>query len=108
METKDVELVDFVVTARKYKTLLTNKYKNRPIWHKPCAGEVISNLPGTIVDIEVKKGQEVKEGDLLLILEAMKMLNRVVSPVSGIVEDIYVQKGDKISKDHLMIKIDPK
>ena len=36
------EYVDFVVTARKYKTLLTAKYKNRPMWHKPSAGEVVS------------------------------------------------------------------
>ena len=33
------EYVDFVVTARKYKTLLTAKYKSRPMWHKPSAGD---------------------------------------------------------------------
>ena len=37
------EYVDFVVTARKYKTLLTAKYKNRPMWHKPSAGDVVSS-----------------------------------------------------------------
>ena len=36
------EYVDFVVTARKYKTLLTAKYKSRPMWHKPSAGDVVS------------------------------------------------------------------
>ena len=43
---KDNEYVDFVVTARKYKTTLTAKYKNRKMWHKPFVGDVISHLPG--------------------------------------------------------------
>ena len=48
---KDNEYVDFVVTARKYKTTLTAKYKNRKMWHKPLVGDVISHLPGTIVKV---------------------------------------------------------
>lgn len=106
MENK--EYVEFVVTARKYKTLLTNKYINRPVWQKHEQGEVISNLPGTVVEIPVAVGQRVKEGELLMILEAMKMLNRVVSPVTGKITDIYVKPGDKIGKNHLMMKIEPK
>ncbi|RHJ90641.1 acetyl-CoA carboxylase biotin carboxyl carrier protein subunit [Parabacteroides bouchesdurhonensis] len=108
MENKEKEFVDFVVTARKYKTLLTAKYKDRPVWHKPYQGDVISNLPGTIVKIEVKKGQEVKAGQLLLIHQAMKMYNRIVAPISGVIAELAVKEGDKIGKNHLMIKIDPK
>ena len=52
---KDNEYVDFVVTARKYKTTLTAKYKNRKMWHKPFVGDVISHLPGTIVKVEVQQ-----------------------------------------------------
>ena len=69
---KEPELVDFVVTARKYKTTLTEKYKNRKMWHKPFAGDVVSHLPGTVEKLCVSQGQEVQAGDLLLILEAMK------------------------------------
>ncbi|CAK7024112.1 acetyl-CoA carboxylase biotin carboxyl carrier protein subunit [Parabacteroides sp. APC149_11_2_Y6] len=105
---KDNEYVDFVVTARKYKTLLTTKYKNRKVWHKPFIGDVISHLPGTIVKLEVKQGQEVEAGQLLLIHQAMKMFNRVVAPVAGVVTEVNVQEGDKIPKDHLMVKIEPK
>ena len=60
------EYVDFVVTARKYKTLLTAKYKSRPMWHKPSAGDVVSHLPGTIIKIMVEEGQAVEAGQLLL------------------------------------------
>ena len=56
------EYVDFVVTARKYKTLLTAKYKSRPMWHKPSAGDVVSHLPGTIIKIMVEEGQAVEAG----------------------------------------------
>ena len=60
------EYVDFVVTARKYKTLLTAKYKSRPMWHKPSAGDVVSHLPGTIIKIMVEEGQAVEAGQLLI------------------------------------------
>ena len=105
---KDNEYVDFVVTARKYKTTLTAKYKNRKMWHKPCVGDVISHLPGTIVKVEVQQGQEVEAGQLLLIHQAMKMYNRVVAPVAGTIVELGVTEGDKIPKDHLMVKIQPK
>ena len=91
------EYVDFVVTARKYKTLLTAKYKSRPMWYKPSAGDVVSHLPGTIIKIMVEEGQAVEAGQLLLIHEAMKMQNRV-----------NVKEGDKITKNHLMVKIESK
>ena len=102
------EYVDFVVTARKYKTLLTAKYKNRPMWHKPSAGDLVSHLPGTIIKIMVEEGQAVEAGQLLLIHEAMKMQNRVVAPISGVVVELNVKEGDKITKNHLMVKIESK
>ncbi|WP_106829253.1 acetyl-CoA carboxylase biotin carboxyl carrier protein subunit [Parabacteroides pacaensis] len=110
MEKKDEnkEYVDFVVTARAYKTLLTQKFMNRSIWHKPLPGDVFSHLPGTIISVEIKKGKKVKAGDLLLIHEAMKMQNRVVAPITGIVKELNVVIGDKIGKNHLMVKIEPK
>ena len=101
MENKENEYVDFVVTARKYKTLLTEKYKNRKMWHKPFVGDVISTLPGTVVKIyvEVQQGQEVEAGQLLLIIhQAMKMYNRMVAPVSGAITELGVTEGDKIPK----------
>ncbi len=105
MEEEKKELVDFVVTARKYKTTLTEKFKHRQVWKKPYAGDVISHLPGTIVELEVKEGDHVEAGQLLLVHQAMKMLNRVLSPVSGVVSAVNVQVGEHIPKDHLMVKI---
>jgi len=105
MEKKE-QLTDFVVTARVYKTLLTNKYRNREVWRKPVPGEVLSTLPGTIISLEVKENDRVEEGQLLLIHEAMKMYNRIVAPMAGTVREINVKEGDKIGKNHLMVKIE--
>ncbi|MDR0538012.1 MAG: acetyl-CoA carboxylase biotin carboxyl carrier protein subunit [Tannerellaceae bacterium] len=106
MEKKDdKQYVDFVVTARKYKTLLTDKYRNRPFWNKTQPGEIFSALPGTIIEVVAHEGQDVSEGDLLLVLEAMKMQNRIIAPVAGVVREIFVKEGDKIGKHCLMMKI---
>ncbi len=59
-----------------------------------AAGEpVISPMPGNILKIVVSQGQKVNEGDVLIILEAMKMENEIVSPKSGTVAQILVDKG---------------
>ena len=108
MENKENEYVDFVVTARKYKTLLTEKYKNRKMWHKPFVGDVISTLPGPVVKLYVEKGQEVEAGQLLLIHLAMKMYNRLVAPVSGCITELDVTEGYKIVNDRLMVTIQTK
>ena len=78
------EYVDFVVTARKYKTLLTAKYKSRPMWHKPSAGDVVSHLPGTIIKIMVEEGQAVEAGLLPDMGEGAFMPGKRVTKVQVI------------------------
>ena len=108
METKnEKELVPFVILARYYNTTLTNKFKNRKFWKNPVPGEIKSYLPGTIIQLDVKAGDKVEKGQLLLIHEAMKMRNRILSPVSGVVESVNVTEGEKVKKDTLMLKIKP-
>ena len=102
------DLVEFVVTARKYKTKLSKKYLARQKWEPIVPGQVKSFLPGTIIKVYAKPKQKVKEGDLLMIHEAMKMLNRVVAPVNGVVKEIHVKEGQKIPKNFLMIEVEPK
>jgi biotin carboxyl carrier protein len=105
-EKNNIELVDFAVTARKYKTTLTKKFINRKVWEKVAEGELRAFLPGKILRIDVKKGQTVKAGTLLLIHEAMKMQNRIVAPFNGKVVELYVKTGDQVSKDAPMILIE--
>ncbi|NMD37091.1 MAG: biotin/lipoyl-binding protein [Christensenellaceae bacterium] len=59
--------------------------------------KITSPMPGTILDIRVSKGANVKAGDILLILEAMKMENEIVAPEDGTVADILVSVGASVN-----------
>jgi len=63
-------------------------------------------MPGLILEINVSVGQEVNEGDNLLILEAMKMENSLSSPRDGIIKSITVAKGDAVDKGQLLIEFE--
>jgi len=102
------EFVDFAVTARKYKTLLTEKYKNRKMFEPENPNEVYSIIPGTVNKFYVQEGDFVKEGDPILILEAMKMENVIQMPYDGIIKRIHVSEGVRIPKNSLMLELEEK
>lgn len=106
MADKSQEFVDFAVTARKYKTQLTKKYLNRKVWIDPNPFDIQSFIPGTIIEISVKEGDIVEEGAPLLILEAMKMQNRIQMPFTAKIKKVNVKVGDRIPKDMLMIELE--
>ncbi|WP_435622858.1 acetyl-CoA carboxylase biotin carboxyl carrier protein subunit [Flagellimonas sp.] len=60
-------------------------------------------MPGLILDIMVKEGQEVNENDPLLILEAMKMENSIASPRNGVVKKISVNQGEAVDKKQILL-----
>ena len=60
-------------------------------------------MPGLILDILVKEGQEVNENDPLLILEAMKMENSIASPRNGVIKSISVIQGDAVDKKQVLL-----
>lgn len=62
-------------------------------------------MPGKIVDILVEEGSEVKEGEPIVILEAMKMQNEIASHVTGTVSNVSVKKHDSVMKDDVLIEI---
>jgi len=62
-------------------------------------------MPGKIIDILVEEGSEVKEGEPIIILEAMKMQNEISSHITGIIKSIAVKKGDSVMKDDVLIEI---
>lgn len=102
---KQEEFVDFAVTARKYKTLLTKKYNERKNWVDPSPYDIHSFIPGTIIKIFVQEGQLVKEGEPILILEAMKMQNRIEMPFTAKIKAIHIKEGQKVPKEFLMIEL---
>ncbi len=63
-------------------------------------------MPGLVVSVPVQAGQEVKKGDVLLILESMKMQNELKSPRDGVVSDIRVQPGDNVEQRQTLLSVE--
>ncbi len=64
--------------------------------------QIISPMPGTILKLNVAEGQAVKAGDVVLILEAMKMENEIVAPCDGTIKQILVTKGSTVDTDQIL------
>ncbi len=74
----------------------------------PVAGEgqdVLSPIQGNVVDVKVKVGQRVAKGDVLMIVEAMKLENEIVSPFEGVVSTILANKGAAVQSKQVLVKI---
>jgi biotin carboxyl carrier protein len=67
--------------------------------------EIRANIPGTVIEVKVNKGDRVSQGQVILILEAMKMYNELEAGIDGSIEEIYISSGEKVEKDRLMVKI---
>jgi len=72
----------------------------------PAGGQnVNAPMPGTILDVKVSAGQTVKAGQILFILEAMKMENEILSPCDGTVGTVAVTKGQAVETGALLCNI---
>jgi pyruvate carboxylase subunit B len=90
----------------EYKTTLTKKFKNRKKYEAKNPKLITAFIPGTIKDIFVAEGTKVSEGDKLLTLEAMKMVNELISHEDGVVKKVWVIVGDKVTKDQLLVELE--
>lgn len=103
---------EVVVNGNKYEVAIKNELDVRiaamgfTIGKSKKVNEIKAPMPGLILDIAVKVGQRVKENEVLLILEAMKMENSISSPRDGVIESIDVQIGDAVDKASLLLKFE--
>lgn len=74
---------------------------------KKKSGKISANIPGKIVTIDVSLGDSVSEGQVILILEAMKMQNEITAPISGVIKEIHCQEGQSIEANVPLILIEP-
>jgi glutaconyl-CoA decarboxylase len=70
------------------------------------AGAVPAPMPGVILSIKVKPGQEVQRGEVLLTLEAMKMENEILAPRAGRVTQIFVQTGQSVNPQDPLVELE--
>ncbi len=66
------------------------------------ANKVTAPMPGTILEVKVSAGQAVKKGDVICVLEAMKMENDIPAPCDGVVASINVQKGASVAANDVI------
>ena len=73
-----------------------------PVQASGSGTPVKAPMPGTILSVQAQNGQAVKEGDVLFILEAIKMENEIVAPVSGTVTQVLAAKGNSVATDEAL------
>jgi len=82
------------------------KIKTEQITNNNTGSKVITApMPGTIIDIKVKEGQNVKRGDVVLILEAMKMENEIMAAEDGVIATINVAKGSSVNTGEILVSM---
>lgn len=89
-----------------YQTRISKKFSERKPYAAPNPKLLLSYIPGTVVDIFVTTGQKVKKGDSLMIIDAMKMQNKMKCFIDGKVKSIMVKKGDRVSKGSLLLELE--
>jgi biotin carboxyl carrier protein len=99
------EFPTLLTGSGKFHTQMTPKFEKRKVWETPNPKLIKAIIPGTIIDVYVKNGQEVKKGEILLILEAMKMQNQILMPFDGKIKKVWVKSDQKIPKNELMIEL---
>lgn len=116
-----VELSAANFTEREYELRInSNRYETK-IWNEidilvdemglslgtsQLINEIKAPMPGLILDVLARPGDEVKEGDYLLVLEAMKMENSLTAPRDGVIKSLSVKQGETVEKNQLLVEME--
>ena len=116
--TIEVNGTEYIVEVlhEKKKTTKTPKLVREKVARQPGEGKIEKKgtpagftveapLPGSIFKMKVKEGDTVAKGDVLLIMEAMKMENHILAEEAGVIKDIRVKEGDAVLQNDIMLVI---
>ena len=101
VELEEIEQVDTAPLEEKKKV-----DQNKKIINNNGSKEVVSPIQGQVTNVKVKVGDKVQKGDVLVIIEAMKLENEVVSPFEGEVVEVLVSKGQNVKAKEAIIIIE--
>jgi len=105
--------IKLLVDAKEYEVELKGRAGARA---KPKAkarkssggtGAITSQMTGRVIRVDVKVGDEVAEGDILLVVEAMKMENEISAPIAGTVKEVTVAAGARVAEGDPLLVIEP-
>ena len=94
------------IDTSHYQTRISDKFINRKPYQPADPRIILSFIPGTVLEIYIKPGQLVSKGEILMILDAMKMQNKLKCSMDGKVKSITVKKGDKVSKGTVLLVLE--
>ena len=94
-----------LVRPKAFPSTESAKAKTSKPTEKKGVGTIKAPLPGSILEVKVNAGDEVKSGDTLLIMEAMKMENEIKSDRTGKVSAVKVQSGDAVLEGEILVEI---
>ena len=100
VELEEIEQVDTAPLEEK------RRQETKKIVNNDGAKEVVSPIQGQVTNIKVKPGDKVQKGDVLLIVEAMKLENEVVSPFEGQIVEVLVTKGQNVKAKDVIVTIE--
>lgn len=103
---KDDKLGYLNIDTSLYLTRISSRFKKRKHYQPADPHIILSFIPGTVIDIFIKPGQQVVKGEDLMILDAMKMQNRLKCSMDGRVKSIAVSKGAKVSKGTVLMELE--
>ncbi|MFA5814872.1 MAG: acetyl-CoA carboxylase biotin carboxyl carrier protein subunit [Bacteroidales bacterium] len=103
IDEKDMEIFSYEGT--NYKTMLTDKFRKHKPYEPEDLTKITAQIPGTMLKILVREGQQINPTKCLFILEAMKMKNKVYASVSGRVKKIHISEGQIVTKNQLLLEL---
>jgi len=98
------DFIDIHLPQGNFRLNYLNKKREGSKAH-PHAGELTAPMPGKILKVLVGQGDQVKKGDALMVLEAMKMEHKIVSPFDGEVGRVFFKEGERVGQDAELLEI---
>lgn len=104
--TKEDKLIDIVLESGTFQTTrMVKKYEKKSEWKPLNPKNILSFIPGTILEIKIEVGNEIKAGEPLMLFGAMKMENVITSNMDGKIKSINVKVGENVPKGYIMIEL---